>query len=237
MRIAHVVRPMLFVLLAAGAPCLTGCRVYYPSVSVVPPPAFQETTDDIHAFRVNDDFDGSSLISYFARGHETLAELSPAEMWLPQVRLSVNSKYYNDVAGVKVLGMEWDSWHSIYVRVYRPGWRIVDLQSWDLFPTVTWVKAESLHEQEEVLDNLMSRTSPNPFREHYIQPTEEADESQKFEFDLARGSTSAAHRSALLFGASEYTRLAALARRDQVDQAILARLLKKAEMLRELADQ
>jgi hypothetical protein len=232
MRIAHLVRPMLFVLLAAASPCFTGCRAYYPAVSVIPPPAFHEATSETHAFRVEHFNDGSG--TWILKGwNASLCELLPGEQYFPQVGLYLDSKYFG---GTYTLGMEIDSSHQLAVRLYRPGWQTVELHSWEMLPTVTWVKAESLREQEMALDTLMSISTSNAQGYEPISPTPEEAAEMKVRLFLEAGSTSAAHRSALLFGASEYDRLATLARRDPVDQAIQARLLKKAQMLRELAD-
>ncbi|MCH8043983.1 MAG: hypothetical protein IID44_09730 [Planctomycetes bacterium] len=77
--------------------------------------------------------------------------------------------------------------HSVAVRLYRPGFELAELKSWERVNRIAWQPAADLDAREKVLDTLL--------------PLDQ----------LEAGSEAATHRDALLFGAGEYDRLAAVA--------------------------
>jgi hypothetical protein len=98
--------------------------------------------------------------------------------------------------------------HSVAVRLYRPGYDLVEIRSWQRVNRVAWKPTADLGIQENALDRLL--------------PLDR----------LEGGSRSPAHRKTMLFGAAEYERLASVAQ-SQDDQA---RLATKAGELRKRAE-
>jgi hypothetical protein len=122
------------------------------------------------------------------------------------------------VIGVAVNYVTYTS-HSLALRLYRPGYALVEVASWEFDHRVTWQPAPRVEDQEKALDGLFpldrDATSPSIADSH----------------GLANGSASPAHRRALLFGAAEYDRLGHQA--ESKERA--GRLARKAAALRELA--
>src|SRR5262249_37497700 len=93
------------------------------------------------------------------------------------------------------------------VRLYRPGFDLVEIKSWDAVREVAWTPAPDLAGRETALDNL-------------------------FRVDqLDRDCKLPAHIECLEFGASEYERLS----RDAALDSDSERLDAKARALREIA--
>jgi hypothetical protein len=115
--------------------------------------------------------------------------------------------------------------HTVAMRLYRPGYDLVEIDSWQLPEKVAWKKAPDLAAQEKELDRLMLTTDEASRPAIWLGRT------------LRPGSASAAHRQALLFGASEYERLAASAQSSHPNpNESSRRLVEKAGTLRALAD-
>jgi hypothetical protein len=196
--------------------CLAGCLPYCagPSLSYTPAVEFAAPASEVHAFRVDITKEKVDL-DVFSK--ECLSEI-PAQNTdeVPaQLRPGVTSGLV--VFGVAVNYVTCTS-HSLALRLYRPGYDLVEVASWQLNNRVTWHAAAHLAAQEEAVDSLF--------------PLDRGDKSMGQESHrLANGSASPAHRQALLFGASEYDRLEHLV--ESKDQ--LARLSRKAAALRDLA--
>lgn len=75
--------------------------------------------------------------------------------------------------------------HTVAVRIYRPGYELVEIASWQAPPDLRCKRVDDVFGQAHALDRLYS-------------------------WPLEPGSASEAHREALLFGATEYERLAGL---------------------------
>ena len=115
--------------------------------------------------------------------------------------------------------------HAIALRFYRPGYETIILNPGENVRDLTWKKAPELNDQIKAVDDLMygawRRDSGVISVRQVLEP----------------GTTSAAQREALLFGASEYTRLARdLSATNEDDQELRAQLLDKANRLRVLAE-
>jgi hypothetical protein len=171
---------------------------------------------EVYAFRVDVTKKQADLDLWLGTGDETctLARIPlSTDRTPPQTRVSFDH-------GLIVLGVALNyrtlTSHSVAVRLYRPGFRLVEIKPGDPADRATWEAATGLEAQEAALDNLFGLKGERG--------------------RLEPGSASAAHREALLFGASEYDRLASLAsaqRSGQGDQG--KRLGEKAERLRSLA--
>jgi hypothetical protein len=84
---------------------------------------------------------------------------------------------------------------SVALRLYRPGYDLVEIGSWEGTHRVEWKPTADLLGQEKAIDQLFACG---------------ASEFVGIRCNQDKGSVSEAHRKALLFGASEYERLAKL---------------------------
>jgi hypothetical protein len=124
---------------------------------------------------------------------------------------------------------------QVAVRLYRPGYDLVEIRAREPADGVIWKAAPDLASQERAVDALFSAGTVA------AGLTREADPEELL-FDalvvLEPGSTSDEHRDALLFGAAEYDRLAASVQgRDSDALNAHTRLYKKAVALRTRAEQ
>jgi hypothetical protein len=191
----------------------------YPKLDYTPPVELDVPAHEVHAFRM-DITTGSGL---FLRG---LIDVPPDQLWkceefvvsrrltelaatptdkIPaQLKTSVS---YGLFFPFLVVNMFTHRTHTVFATLYRPGYELVEVHSWEKAKSVLWQPVPGIEDQEKVLDQLL--TSP-----------------------LAAGSVSRAHRQAMLFGASEYDRLAVSVRSCES----LERLKAKANKLREQAE-
>jgi hypothetical protein len=114
---------------------------------------------------------------------------------------------YGFLIPILVVNALTDTSHSVSVRLYRPGYDLVEVQSWEKPPQLAWKAVPDVEGQEKTLDKLIT-------------------------WPLEPGSATPAHRKALFFGAQEYARLAAIA----PSADMKARLVEKASHLREQAE-
>jgi hypothetical protein len=200
-----------------------GCIIpyAYPKLSYVPGCDPGPEVSDVHAFRVDVNAERHHVISIFSvgeRGEHTLAEITPrADGRIPsQTRVTVER-------GWGLLASQMDlsvgRLHTTRVRLYRPGYQLVELKAWDLTNNIDWQPATDWEAQERAIDDLLDRPvlTPlfaalmHPSRQHPLMPTT---------LDTTRP---------LLFAASEYERLAKSA--PTIEDA--ARVRKKAHSLNE----
>jgi hypothetical protein len=137
----------------------------------------------------------------------------------PETRASLTYGYF--VFGVAVNFPVFTS-HSVAVRLYRPGYELVEIDSWEVPGKVNWQRAPGLEDQERTLDHLFSMEGKA--RNRHIGK------------ELLPGSASADHGAALEFGASEYELLVTTGLfAEPISAEVRARLIQKAEKLRRLA--
>lgn len=212
-------RPILLVF-AIFLPLLGGCIFPYvgPSIAYTPSVKLDVPREEVRAFRV--DIASSRFIPF--RHDEITAMLSKsiAER-LSEVPISYEDEVPGQMKasvqyGVVVVGLfngvrrDHD---SVALRLYRPGYDLVEIGSWEGANRVEWKPAVDVSAQEKVIDRLFSDC---------------------FRYSQAKGSGSPAHREALLFGASEYERLAKLPSSIVWQPEALE---KKAKAMRDLAAQ
>ena len=200
-------------------PCLGGCLgAYYPGLDCIPKVSLETQPSEVHAFRVQTAESGflpiattidprsSRLGKWEKNSFEVLSEIpltNPEEV-PTQIRPSLNG------AMVGFLPIAW--WfsyasNSMALKLYRPGYELVEIKSWERAKPINWIPAPDLYSQEMILDKLL------PISE------------------VQFGWVSPAHRAALLFGAAEYDRLAAAIQSDRKEL-----LADKAEQLRKRAN-
>jgi len=79
--------------------------------------------------------------------------------------------------------------HTLRVRVYRPGFALVEICAWTGVQDVHWREAKTLAAQEKTIDDLLAPT---------VKGSEET--KRKPFAHLDPGSVSVSHHDALLFG-------------------------------------
>lgn len=186
-------------LLAAG--CLPFA---YPKLSFVP--RCEPGATEVHAFRV--DVNAVNSFGTGESGEYTLSEIAlrPDGSVPPQGRVTLERGYYFLVFQIGKL-------HTTRVRLYRPGYQLVELSAWDSTGNIGW-QPTNWGGQVGALTELLDRPrlmptfvpSSSRLREHPSAPT--APEQER----------------AFAFAAAEYQRLAELAPSPE-----------QAERLRELA--
>jgi len=208
--------------------CAAGCvpLVYaYPSVSLVPALNLGPAHDNIYAFRVDIADDDSS--SHFAKpGHYRFRQvhIAPHGSVVAQGKVGMDSGFYWNLF-VTCFAQKTD--HTIRLRLYRPGFNLIEIQSWQGDASLEWQAVPGPAGQEQVVDALLRPTGKGTW----------PGRDQVWGFgQLDPGSASSEHRHALLFAAAEYQRLAEDMEIDAADGAEACnRCHAKAKFLRELA--
>jgi hypothetical protein len=216
----------LLPLLAAG--CFVPIGYAYPTLSVTPPVDVGKPADEVHVFRVDVADVGGCL--EFGAGPDRYVfhpvHLTDGGRGLPQVGVALD---YGWIWNCIALIFDKHTSHTVLVRAYRPGFRTVEVRSWQTTGKVPWEAAPDLDARERAVDALLStRDTDSPA----ILPHRDKSDFLEHDsfFSLAPGSAGAGHRQALLFAAAEYERLSSSA-----DGPQRLRLWGKAQSLRELA--
>jgi hypothetical protein len=204
MRIIHLIATVVFTL------PLLGCMVpyAYPKVDYTMPIKVECPGEEVHAFRVDITQHRTDVPARDATVCLTELPLNGGGEIPAQKKSSVTYGFY--VFAV-ALDLPVETNHDVHVRVYRPGFELVEIASWQPPECVDWKRAPDLKTQAEVLHSLVWMAEP--------------------------GSASPANRAALLFAASEYERLAALAPPDYGKDTLKSRLMDEARELRKRADE
>jgi hypothetical protein len=203
----------------------------YPTVSYVRPVRVGPARDEVKAFRVDVADDDNCLeITEKDRYVLTPLPLHRDGSFDPQVKVAVD---YGWLVNCMAVIYDASTHHTVKVRLYRTGFRTLELESWQTEEDLHWTEAPTLEEQEEAIDDLVStwRTSPARLQNRYaFQGFVPPREPIVFHY-LAKGSTSTEHRAALQFAAGEYERLL----KDTTKPELRERLVEKAKTLRQLA--
>jgi len=203
-------RGLLLVACSLGSSLLTGCvfpYCAYPKLDYTPAVRLAAPKDEVHAFRVDVDKPTADLGVFKEPVHERLTELSVTNTDEIPAQVKPSFTHGLVIIGVALNYLTHHS-HTLALRVYRPGYELVEVKSWQRENRVVWKPAATLDAQEQALDSLFP-----PTRIDY-------------------GSDADTHRRALLFGASEYERLAKEA--ESADQR--TRLTEKATTLHKRAE-
>lgn len=242
----------LLFLAAVILPNCTGCVAFgYPTVHHVPEITVPNPDGSVHAFRV--DVDTTQLPD----GVKTQYVLSripvdPRGNIPSQLEVAATYGFANpfNVADVKVETNK----YTMLVRVYRPGYRTIEVQQWDKSHELQWLPAAQLFMpgsdligQEKAVDDLLldgSARSTAAFGSLAAGPNPPLanrtwwDGKDAKSFGLQPGSVSSLHRQALQFAAAEYARLAASpAAQGPTMQSVRERLQQKAIWLKKWADE
>jgi hypothetical protein len=206
-----------------------------PAVPLGPAP------QEVRAFRVDVSDDAFGVMDVEEHDRYVMTEMTARfGDWLcPQGKVAVD--YGWEMIGVLSYGQH--THHTVLVRLYRPGYKTVEVESWQLPPYADWQKAASPADQERAVDDLLSTYE----RDDLVTWSRRREASSRGEIaapprdpsvfrNLAPGSAGRGHREALLFAAAEYERLAKAAEGD-AGRDVRTRSAEKAAALRKLADQ
>lgn len=208
--------------LPLGLLCVSGCLIpyAYPNLAYVPGPEF--VLPDSHAFRVDVTVHEADAGE---DGEFTLTEIPTALEEIPdQFGFSINRGYY--VLGLAAnYNVGW--FHSTRIRVYTPGYPLIEVAPWDMSSKGVDASRASLgwSGQEQAIDDLI-RCPAVCHSRLALQQHQGAEESR----GIASPRDIRASPETFAFAAKEYERVATLAPK----QAEAARLRKKAEDLRKV---
>lgn len=211
-------------------PLFAGCvpiPYAYPTVSQVPAVQLGPERDEVHVFRV-DIADDQSCVEFAdkQRDHYVLSQVltSPAGEVPSQKRVALESGWYWNLIAVSY---QVHTHRTLCVRLYRPGFRTIELTPGDKPEKIAWHEAIELAAQEKAVDDLLSTNGTNAWAQW------------KGGWGISQldgGATSPAHKGALLFAAAEYERLAGKEQSLVEEfQGLRERLTRKANWLRALA--
>jgi hypothetical protein len=129
-----------------------GCLPYaYPKLSCVPGTELGPEASDVHAFRVDAETDFPFGDSKYALTEITLQ----ADGTLPtQWRVTIERGTV-DPSG-RLYHLSGGQAHETRVRLYRPGYRLVELKSWDSTDRIVWQPASDWRAQVEALTGLLA---------------------------------------------------------------------------------
>lgn len=203
----------------------------YPTVAYVRPASVGAARDEVRAFRVDVVNDTTCFdVTEKDRYRLTPLPLHRDGSFEPQVKVAID---YGWLVNCMALNYTSLTHHTVLVRLYRPGYQTLELESWRKDERLHWTPAPSLQNREQAIDDLVSTWNTAPERmqnkyafEGFVPPRDPV----IFRY-LAPGATSHEHRLALRFAADEYEQLLS----DVNDAGQRARLEEKAKALRQLA--
>lgn len=202
----------------------------YPTVSYIAPVAVGAGPDEVHAVRVDvaDDDNSPEFAEHDKYILQTLS-LTPNGSFDPQIKVAVDYGWLWNC--VQLIYSE-HTHHTLMVRLYRPGYKTIEIESWQKTGQVKWEVAADLVDREEAIDDLVAtwKTTYLSPQYQYAHPGNPRD-TMVFQ-TLAPGSISDEHRDVLLFAAGEYERLAGQAK---TQAELRSRAEIKAKALRQLA--
>jgi hypothetical protein len=190
---------------------LPGCFVpycAYPKLDYTPSIQIDPQPGQVHAFRVDIRKPTADKGVFEGPVYEKLTELPISDENEVASQMKPSFTYGFAVIGVAVNFLTYTT-HSVAVRLYQPGYELVEIKSWERTDTIVWTPAKDLEAQEKALDGLY------------------------FVWFLDPGSEAERHKQALLFGAGEYDRLATLS----TSRELRKKLIQKADALRKRADE
>jgi hypothetical protein len=195
-------------------PCLTGCIIPYafPKVDFTRALQLDVPQEDARFYRVD-----KSQITWpypvFVKEQLSQIPVTKSGKVAAQFKPSFRNGIYLFMGA---LNYDYGQGRHLAVRAYRPGFELVEIESTEQVDRIDWIPAEDLAAQERAIDSLVPLET---YWSDHIIPAE--------------GSSSTAHRDALLFGAAEYERLAAIAPSPEEN----TRLLQKASKLKQRAEE
>jgi hypothetical protein len=198
----------LVAILAASCMLASGCFVIpvsYPKWSFLP--GFENSSElsGCRVFRMDSSVTHTENHGDF--GEYTLTEVLPdSDGGIPaRTRFSLDKKYIvvGLVEGFHLVGEA----HRMLLRLYRPGYELVELESWQTIDQVQWRPAKDWASQEKAIDGLLNGPPPTYAGERSLWNYQD-----KTFHHLPKLADSAAQAARpFFFAATEYERVATLA--------------------------
>lgn len=202
----------------------------YPTVSYIAPVPLGAGSDEVRAVRVDVADDDNS--QEFAEHDKYILQTLPLDQngsFDPQVKVAAD---YGWLWNMVTLFYSEHTHHTLLVRLYRPGYQTIEIESWQQTGQVKWEAAPTLDDRETAIDDLVS-TCKYSYAPPVYQASDPGQPRDPSVFkNLAPGSESDEHRELLLFAACEYDRLAGRAANEP---QLRSRAETKAKALRQLA--
>lgn len=216
----------LFCLAAAG--CMQVPYVL-PEINYAPGVDAKCKPDEVHAFRVD-----VTQRAEINEGRDAVSGKLVEYEQLSRIRTSTDGSTSAQVGVTFASGWRYVGFynftsssteHGVTLRFYRRGYETIAFKPGEGMRELDWKRASDLESQIKAVDDLMR--GPAPRKSQSITAKQV----------LEPGTKSAAHREALLFGATEYERLArALSAYESDERDARRDLLAEAKRLRDLAD-
>ncbi len=212
---------------------LTGCLYYaYPTLAYTPEVAVPNPDGGAHAFRV--DVDRTKRESMPTAQDYSLSRIPvdsrgkiPSQLELASAMGVLNP--FGVVEGAK----HEETKYTMLVRLYRPGYRTMEVRAWDKSRDFQWLPAPTLVDQERAIDDLLAPIDSDPKATWW-----DLKDQKSPGLGLQPGANRATQRQTLLFAAGEYQRLASSAPAMTPTSAPhRERLQQKAIWLRRYAEQ
>jgi hypothetical protein len=148
----------------------------------------------------------------------------------PQAQLALDGGYiWNCIA----LIFSDHTCHTVRVRLYRPGYELIEVEAWTQPGDLLWLAAANASDQEIAVDDLLAPTGIGGWGKFHWTPRSRL-ESKMFAH-LRPGWIAPQHRKSLAFAAPEYERVACLYEQVETpDHSASERCRQKARWLREL---
>ncbi|MSQ94894.1 MAG: hypothetical protein EXR98_10120 [Gemmataceae bacterium] len=227
-------------------PNCTGCLYYaYPSITQTPELTVKNDDGGAHAFRV--EIDRTERKPEPPSTEYTLMRIPMDRRGVipSQLEVAPTTGVLNPLGWVDGQPHE-RSQFSLLVRAYRPGFQMIEVKAWEKSRELQWTPAPDLLAQEKAIDDLLADPAapmPPPMlgrdRGPEMSPSWWEMKDQKSPaLGLQPGSVSPSQRSALVFAASEYERLANSPAASTLNlQPHRERLQQKAIWLKRYAEQ
>ena len=235
MRPGIIVQCGALVWLTASAGCIPFVPCYYvcPSVSCVPGVEVDAPADEVHVFRV-DVADDDSCVEFM---RPSRYRLTPMRVWpggrtCPQVQAALDRGWVWNCLALSY-GQRWD--HTVRVRLYRRGYELLELCSWEWPRDIDWKRADYPASAELAIDSLLAPSGQqlqpiNSGAGHWLS-VRGCEEPREF-WHLKPSGLASQHRQSLEFAIAEYDHLATACQ--TTDQTVAQRCAQKAERLRVL---
>jgi hypothetical protein len=232
--------------LIALLPHCTGCLYYaYPTLSHTPELAVDNKDGSVQAFRVDIDRTERKPLAPITQYTLTSIPLDSRGLIPSQLELAPATGVLNPL-GVVEGGQHERSLYTMVIRLYKPGFRTMEVKAWEKSRELQWFPAPDLLAQEKAIDDLLADPAA-PERPigmvKDVVPTVkvtwwELKDEKLPGLGLQPGSVSSSQRKALEFAATEYQRLACTPIASSPSmQIVRERLQQKANWLRHYAQQ
>jgi hypothetical protein len=132
-----------------------GCFPYaYPKLSRVPSAELGSEASEIHVFRV-DAKTNPALFGFSDSDYQLTAITPRPDGTVPsQYRVTIERRVAHPTG--QFYYFSGGSVHETLVRLYRPGYHLVELKSWDSTDTIDWRPAPDWHDQALALTGLLA---------------------------------------------------------------------------------